>query len=383
MARATGMPPAGARVGAGGSVDAPLTFEVECLTSRTARRGPRHPVTLQPDGVLETPHDLAAERVAAALGGFCSCLELVEAAPRVLGDAVGLLTRRVRPALRRRADGRWSLRRTSECGCPVSFRSAADAATHARAARHLAARHGTHERLVRGILEGLGQVLPGAAPDTGELAARIRESGGSARLWAAGLHPDDALAWSRLAAVVTEPLPVFFYLGLAYGGPDHAFVREALPGRPDGDTAAWLAWLPADVGRGPACRALLAAGLPRNDVLALLSAGVEGDRLTALGEQSGLPTEVVARQLAAWARADCWPEGGHLRILERHGLAAHRPSAALLDRLVADTAALVATPSRTELGVMTALVGGRAGVLEALDRGMRSAADLVDSMEEW
>jgi len=382
MARSIGTLSAVVRVEAGVSVDGPLTFEVECLTSRTARRGPRHPVTLHPDGVLETPHDLAAERVAVALGGYCSCLELAEAAPRFLADAVGLLTRRARPPLRRRADGRWSLRRSSECGCPVSFRSAADAAAHARAARHLAAVHGTRERLVRGILEGLGQVLPSAARDAPELAERVREPRGPDRLWAAGLHPDDALAWSRLAVAVTEPLPVSFYLGLAYGEADHAFVREALSGRPDGDTAAWLAWFPTDVGTGPACRVLLAAGLPRNDVLGLLSAGVEGDRLTALSEESDLPTEVVGRQLAAWARADCWPEGGHLRILARHGLTAHCPSAALLDRLLADAAALAAPPSRTELGVMAALVGGRAGVLEALDRGMRSAADLVDSMEE-
>lgn len=383
MSRATGTRRAAVQGGAVGALlGDPLTFDVECLTSRAARRGASHPVTLHPDGSLETPHDLAAERVAVAFGGYCSCLELAEAAPAILADAVGLLSRRTRPALRRRADGRWAIPRCAGCSCPASFRSASDAAAHARGARHLAARHGSREAMVRRILDGLEQVLPGPPRDSDDLAVLVREPGGPGRLWAAGLHPDDARAWSRLAAGVTEPLPTAYFLGLAYGAPDKSYLGAALPGRPDGDTAAWLAWLGPVVGRGEDCRVLLAAGLPRQDVLSLLASGLGQDRLTALAAESGLPAEAVARQLAAWARADCWPDGVHVRILASHGLAAHRPSAALLDRLVDDAAGLAAPPSRTELGVMAALVGGRAGVMEALSGGARSALELIDRMEE-
>lgn len=382
MPRATSATRAAPAADVGRTLRSALTFDVECLTSRSARRGPRHTVTLHPDGALETPHDLAAERVAVALGGYCSCLELADAPPGLLADAVGLLTRRIRPLLRRRSDGHWSLARTRTCDCPASFRSAADAAAHARGPHHLAARHGSHERLVRLVLDGLDAVLPGRPPEDAGLAARVRGPAGLARLWAAGVHPDDVAAWAGLASVVAEPLPTSYYLGVAYGVPDQQFLREALPGRPDGDTAAWLAWLPAEVRRGTECRGLLAAGLSRDEVLVLLSADVGPEWLLALAADSGLPVDAVARRLAAWAPAGCFPGAAHLRVLAGHGLDAHRPSPALLDRLEADAAGLPAPPSRTELGVMAALVGGRGGVLEALGRGIRSAAELVERMEE-
>lgn len=387
-ASATGRIVAGDAAAPSGEVDAlldtPLTFEVECLTSRTARRGNRHPVTLHGDGTLETPHDLAAERVAAAFGGYCSCLELADGAPAIVADAVGLLTRRTRPALRRREDGRWSLRRSADCACPTAFRSAEDAAAHARGLRHLAARHGVREPVARQILDGIERVLAGC-PEDEQLATRVRESRGPERLWAAGVHPDDARTWSHVADVVAEPLPMAYYLGFAYGPADGAFVHGALPGRPDGDTAAWLAWLPAGRGRGEDYRVLLAAGVPRHDVLTLLAGGVGEERLGGLAAEAGLPVRTVARLLAAWAAAECWPEAAHLRLLAAHGLTAHRPSPALLDRLAAEAARLAAPgppPSRTELAVMTALVGGRAGVVEALGRGVTSAPALVEWMEE-
>ncbi len=338
-------------------------------------------MTLGADGVLETPHDLAAERVAAAFGGYCSCLGLADAAPGLLREAVGLMTRRTRPRMTRRQDGRWTVAGVTGCGCPAAFRSAWDAAEHARSVRHLAAQHGLPERTVRSVVDGLALVLPDESTNDA-VAARVRETGGAARLWAAGVHPDETLAWSRLAAPVTEPLPLAFYLGLAYGPSDHGVVGEALGGRPDAETAAWLAWLPAGVGSGATWRAFLAVGLPRRDVLVLVKAGLDRDALDRLVDECDVPAGVAARLLAAWVGAGCRPDGVHVRLLVAHGLAAHRPASGLLDRLVADTAGVPAPPSRTELGVMAALVGGRAGVVEALARGVRSARELVETMEE-
>lgn len=56
----------------------PLTLMLECRLSPTAVTGERHPVTIHADWRVETPHDLEAERVAAAFGGYTSCLELVD-----------------------------------------------------------------------------------------------------------------------------------------------------------------------------------------------------------------------------------------------------------------------------------------------------------------
>lgn len=79
---------------------------------------------------------------------------------------------------------------------PRSFATAAEAAKHARSARHLAARCKVAERLVRLLQEGVEAVVPRPeALADAALEARVREHDGLARLWAAGLHPDDVAAW--------------------------------------------------------------------------------------------------------------------------------------------------------------------------------------------
>jgi hypothetical protein len=55
----------------------PLTLKVRCWTSRSSKAPvTRHPVTIHPDWSVTTPHDLESERVAAAFGGYLSCLDL-------------------------------------------------------------------------------------------------------------------------------------------------------------------------------------------------------------------------------------------------------------------------------------------------------------------
>lgn len=362
----------------------PLTFEIRCLTGRQSSRGGRHAVTVHGDGTFETPHDLAAERVAAAFGGYCSCVEIADSALPALREVAGLLTRRVRPELRRRTDGRWTVSRSAACDCSRGFASAAAAAQHAQSPRHLAVRHGIPERLVRLLVDGIGAVLP--TPDEllgdGALGARIREPGGPVRLWAAGLHPDDVARWAVLAGVVDEPLPVSYFLGLAYGGPSEEFLTATLAARPDGDTAAWLAWLPPGLDRPDACKALLAMGLPRQDVLTLLECSEVPERLAAVALECSLEPVVVGRLVAAWSRVGCVLGADLVRVLAEQGMTAHRPSAAALDELEAVAAAHPRPPGRSDLAVMAALLGGRGAVAHALEDGIRTAAAVVDWMEE-
>ena len=51
-----------------GGVGLPLSLELECRTSRRARRGRRHPVTVTADWTLESHHDLDAERLCRQFG---------------------------------------------------------------------------------------------------------------------------------------------------------------------------------------------------------------------------------------------------------------------------------------------------------------------------
>jgi hypothetical protein len=55
----------------------PLTLKVRCWTSRSSKAPvSRHPITLDPDWSVTTPHDLESERIASAFGGYLSCADL-------------------------------------------------------------------------------------------------------------------------------------------------------------------------------------------------------------------------------------------------------------------------------------------------------------------
>ena len=59
----------------------PLVIKVPCRTSaEPGARAKVHAITLEADGSVTTPHDLDNERIAAALGGYLSCLDLVDKA---------------------------------------------------------------------------------------------------------------------------------------------------------------------------------------------------------------------------------------------------------------------------------------------------------------
>jgi hypothetical protein len=356
---------------------AALTFDVECRTNRRATRSKRHPMTINADWTVQTPHDLDAERVAVALGGYSSCLVVVDTAVPALREAIGLAARRVRPELHHDREAGWAVAKAAGCGCPGAFRTAAEASEHARGTRHLAARYGCSERILRMLVDATEDAVAALAQplvDAGGLA--VRELGGVARLWDAGVHPDDAVAMAGMVSAVSEPLPVHYFLGVAYCGADRDFLAVASAVRADPDTAAWLAWLPAGFWQ-PELTAWLRLGLARGDVLDLFDWGTDPATVGALAEMAGLPPDRVARLLAAWARARCSPSGEHLRLLVAEGLETFHPPGPALDRLEQEARNLRGVPSRTELGVMLALADTRADTLSALARGVRSAAELV------
>lgn len=120
--------------GAESRLAAPITVTVSCRTSRNSAKGSkRHPVTLHPDGTIETPHDLEQERILAALGGYLSCLELVDVATPVFLEWYALEQRLApRPIRATRSAGPWRTARTAQC-CPRrGFSTPQEAAAHAR-----------------------------------------------------------------------------------------------------------------------------------------------------------------------------------------------------------------------------------------------------------
>ena len=188
-----------------------LVLDVECRTS-TRQRGPLHPVTITPEWQLETPHDLAAERVAMAFGGYCSCVLIADQVVPALQVAVQLLARDVPAPIAPAPDRGWVVGGApAGCHCRRSFLPTAQAAAeHARSALHLAHRAGTTERRFGAFLDRVALAhdhFP-VPPYDRVVERRVRDAGGMGQLWRAGLTPHQV---ADIAALVPgderSPLP--------------------------------------------------------------------------------------------------------------------------------------------------------------------------------
>jgi len=159
----------------------PVPFQVACRTTREPTRDVRrHTVIVNADGTVETPHDLDSERIAAALGGYLTCLDLVDHAVPALQEWVRLLQRAEPVPVRSRNDGStWHPARTAECCTPSGYVRPEIAFDHARSPSHLATLHGADHELVRDLFDA--SCIP---------EPRGPKSEPEARLWRMGVAPD-------------------------------------------------------------------------------------------------------------------------------------------------------------------------------------------------
>ena len=353
-----------------------LVFEVECRPSRTALAGPRHEVRVRADWSVETPHDLDAERVAAAFGGYTSCLELTDRTVPACRSAMPQLAGRCLPTMRYLAGRGWRVTyRPAACRCEGRFfAEARHAAMHLRSPEHLAGTTGAPLFQVESMLSALRRSHGEFRPPAGEWATAakwVRGDKGLDELWACGL----AVGFVTEVAAqlpVEEPYPVRFFLGLAFRKVDRPWLAEVLRRVPDPDVASWLAWTRA--GRDPSDPDLLgrwlATGVSREDVEVLAQSGSTWRHVAEVAYHLDRPVRVVAGVLAQWYRVGCRPTGAHLLLLDELGIAeTYRPSGSAIDEIEATVSVLAEPPSRTELGVMLALAGTRAAVVEAVFDG--------------
>ena len=352
-----------------------LVLDVECRTS-TGQRGPLHPVTITPHWQLETPHDLAAERVAMAFGGYCSCVLIADQVVPALRIAVQLLARQEPAPIAPAPDRGWVVGHApAGCHCRASFYPTAQtAAEHARSAQHLAHRAATTERRFGAFLDRVCRAhdhfpLPAHEPALGR---RIRDPGGLWALWRAGLTPSQV---ADIAALVPgdELLPVEFFLGVAYRPVDRAWLRATIARRPDPDAATFLAWSgevlhPEPDGR---CGEWLEIGVPTRAIEGLLRAGTSPSAAYELAREPGWSRRVAGCYLALWARAGCEPTAAHVRLLTGLGIdRSYVPSPAAINLLELTARGLPRPPSRTDLAVLLAAAGTRAVAIGLLERGV-------------
>jgi hypothetical protein len=352
--------------------DGPLVARARCRTSRTGGRVTYHGARIAPDWSVTTPHDIALERIAGAMGGYLSCVDLVDAEVPALRELAQLRARRVVPQISRNVAGRWTLGTLpADCTCvPFGFASAAEAAEHARDPLHIGRLHGVVPRVLLQLLaqveeaHGTGFYLPSNHPDAHEV---VRERDGVAQLWDAGVHPimvrrlHDAL-WPGGPA-----LPVLFYLGAVTRRPDLGWIARTLAEVPDEDVAVWLCWTDTELDRRhPDARiGWLRSGVPRRAIAALAEGAYSPVDVAELARGSGRSAASAACAFAGWHRAGCHPSVGDLLVLQTLDVDPwFEPSIGavdwLWDRVKRSSVAL----TRTEVALLLAVCGTRAGAMK-------------------
>ncbi len=363
-----------------------LTFPISCRTSRDAASGRRHALTIRDDWSVLTSHDLQAERIASAFGGYSSCLELVDRTIPRMRESLRLVARQTRPALRRDKRGDWRVpaHELVECCRNHAFPSVRSTVGHLRSPEHLANLLGLPLWQVRELVTAVsGACRPELGPASPS-AHHVREPEGLEQLWQAGIHPTEVPRLASFASVVHEPLPTTYFEGVAYSGHRPDWLDDVLAYRPDADTAAWLAWHAPPDAAGDAADwgPWLGYGLPRQDFTLAVDKHVPAEIVTAVQEKCGWPLRTAARVVLAFARADCAPTPDQLTVIARLGLEHAIPGKAAVDA-AAEDALRAGMPSdrthpidRTELGLMLAVAGNRPMLLAALRRGARTVSDL-------
>jgi hypothetical protein len=181
---------------------------------------------------------------------------------------------------------------------------------------------------------------------------------------------------------VTEPLPVWFYLGIAFQPVDDT-LRELLAGCASAQTASWVVW--SDDARRQWSAQLTAewlrAEVARSELEILVRRRVPVEAAEDLATVTGRTLRQAATELAAWALADCYPQADDVALLDRLGLeVSPRPSCAAVDRAEEEVGWSVPRerrPSRSELGVMVALAGGVRPATALVVRGARTPMDVA------
>ena len=317
---------------------AAVTFEVRCRT-RKAGRGAAHPVTLDADWQLRTPHDLEAERIAVAFGGYCSCVELADVVIPAVRVLTQLRARRVLPSIYRSSPSTWKLTApTSGCRCEsAQSASAAGAAGHERSTEHAAAAAAVEAHVLTPVIDAVEAAHRSTfadPPPDAAAAERVHLRDGLGRLWAAGIHPEAVRRWHDAVWPGGPPLPVSFYLGVVSQRPSLEWLAQSIENCPDADVLSWLSWTesPSDRRRPAARGAWLKAGVPRKVILELGQTAYTPDDVQRLADWTSRTFPGAAALLAAWHRADCRPTLADLVMLDAAGADPwFQPSSASVD----------------------------------------------------
>jgi hypothetical protein len=321
--------------------DGGLTITVPCAVS--GRPPVDHEAMIESDWSLTTPHDLEAERVAAAFGSRVSCLDLAERVVPAVRYLVQARSGRAGFLLKRVRDRSWRVIDHRRGCCWETFDDPAEAARHVRTAIHAARRHGTSAQLVEDLAERVIAAHGGPAAFAPDLSAAdnwVVPASGLVELWEQGISSETVeRIWRR---GLRRPATVRYYVGVVAMKPDLDWIRATADVSPDDlELPAHLAWTetPADRADPTARAAWLRLGAPRELSRTLAEYGVAPEQVREFAGVVGQTPSAAAARLCAWVRAvGSLPSLAALAALYAAGVPGHyelSPMAAarLADRL--------------------------------------------------
>jgi hypothetical protein len=366
-----------------------LVVPVKCYVDEAHTQDSTHDLVVHEDWTVSVPHDLESERVVAALGGYLSCLGLVDRAAPAAETYVRRQLRADLPRIVRGIGGRWYCKRrvATCCANSASWVSAMLAAAHWRSARHVAAELDCHtkqlEDLGKALLRARGLREPLSVKVQPELVGTVvTKTQDLHDLWDAGLSPDLVTALHR-AVNATRPLPFAFYVGVALRRPSLAWIRTTAEEVPERADFTWLSWTESRADkkdRGLRAR-WLSLGVPRADIDTLTDSPYGPEEVRRLAQALGRSANAAAGLLARCVRAECTPD---LKELAAACAAADPPpevvSSATLHRLMS----LIDLPATREQAALALLTCGSPVVAADLIRttGTLDLAALRDALSD-
>jgi hypothetical protein len=386
----------------------PLLASIRCWTSRASKAPHRtHAVTIDVSWQVTVPHDLESERLAVALGGYLSCLELESHTIPALRHWLALERRDAPPPIRFGDGGdRWHPRSPESCCATAGYDSAAHATEHLRDPRHLAITFGAQRRQLGDLMNAVTAAYAGTGvltldPLAASLAAHGLTHGQKdvTSLWYAGIHPRWVLE-VRDALGITGRLPARFYLGILLRKTDLSWMgvtlRTAgidpgdmlptqhaagvpLDGPHEESVLSWLTWTHADWDlRDPSARGrFLAAGVSRRIILEIGAAGYDPDDVVRLARGVRRDPDGGARMLAAWIAAGMKPDVDELVALHESGRGPHWyvPARPAINRLREELGPVARGRPDVELALVLAVTGTVPDAAAAYRRGITSWRD--------
>lgn len=367
-------------------IDAPVELRIECRSNPRARSSARHQVTINPDLSVETPHDLEAERVAVAFGGYCSCIDLVDKTIPALRSLMVWRHRSKRPGLKRVSSGQWRIhdkRLKPTCCNNKTFTSPQLAMKHALSTDHFATAYDAPRWQLNALAKALKAPSREQPPQNDpEINQLVWDPFGVRELWQAGIHPDEIRGLAAVCSKVDEPFLSSYFINLYYSPVKLSWYQQVLAEVTDSTLANWVVSMesPDKVASVEDWQAWLGYGLPRSDIGTGLANGITAKQVVEVAEVMGWTPRTAARRLAGWAAAKCQPTLADFRILRKYDASGERPSLGAIDSLEVELSSSDSNRERTDLALMLAVLETRRSVHNAVKKGIRELSVLDEKL---